>query len=115
MMRHVRRFLIGTSLLLCMATLVLWGRSYWSMDMLEQRRRGDSRGWAYDDIRGVVSQRGSIGGGYVRMVHPGVPEFAEGWQYAAAAPANPWRLRLTFLGFEYWKTTLPPMPQRGST
>jgi hypothetical protein len=105
--------LVGTSLLLCIATLLLWGRSYFSQDLLERHRRGGSRGWAYDDIRGVVSERGSFGGGYVRIAHPGVPGFADGWRYTAAAPANPWPLRFTFLGFSYWNRTLPPTRQSG--
>ena len=49
------------------------------------------------------------------MVHPNVPEFAKGWQYAAAPTVNPWRRRFTFLGFEYWNTKLPAIPQRGPT
>ena len=114
MRRHFRRLLVGTLFLLCVATLLLWVRSYFSQDLLERHRRGESRGWAYDDIRGVVSERGSIGGGYVRIAHPGVPKFADGWKYTAAAPPNPWRLRFTCLGFSYWNTTLPPMRQRGS-
>jgi hypothetical protein len=115
MRRYFRRLLVGTSLLLCIATLLLWGRSYFSQDLLERHRRGGSRGRAYDDIRGVVSERGSIGGGYVRIGHPGVSGFADGWHYTAAAPANPWSLRFTFLGFSYWGTTLPPTRQRGPT
>ena len=100
-------------MLLCIATLLLWGRSYFSHDLFERHRRGDSRGWAYDDILGLVSERGSIGGGYVRVAHPGVPKFTEGWRYTAAAPANPWPLRFTLLGFSYWNTTLPPTRQWG--
>jgi hypothetical protein len=113
MWRHVRRLLVGTSLLLCAAALVLWGRSYVSSDLVELHRRGDSGGRPYDDIRGVSSTRGSIGAGYVRIDHPGVPGFTGGWKYSAAPGAMPWPTRFEGLGFSYWNTTLPATPKRG--
>jgi hypothetical protein len=113
MRRKLSIFATGLSLLLCVATVALWGRSYFSQDLLEQYRRGDPRDWAYDEIRGAVSERGSIGAGYVRIGGPGVPKFTDRWQYTSAAPANPWPVRFAFLGFSYWNTTLPPSPQRG--
>jgi len=106
--------LVGTSLLLCLATLVLWGRSYSSHDLLELHQRGDRRGRAYDDICGAFSARGSIGGGYVRIGHPGLADFAGGWKYAAAAPPTPgWPTRFRLAGFSYWETVLPPRIQTG--
>jgi hypothetical protein len=106
--------LVGTSLLLCAAALVLWGRSYVSHDLIELHRRGDSGGRAYDDIRGVFSTRGSVGVGYVRIALPGVPGFSDGWKYAAAPGAMPWPTRFEGPGFSYWNTTLPATPKRGA-
>jgi len=111
MWRQVRRLLVYVSLLLCIATLLLWGRSYFAQDLLELHRRGDRRGRAYDDISGVVSENGSIGGGYVRIDHPGVAGFSDGWQFVTAAGPNPWPMRFALLGFGYWNTTLT----RGAT
>jgi hypothetical protein len=39
--------------------------------------------------------------------HPGVPDFSDGWQLTADAPANPWGLRFSFAGFHYWNVTVP--------
>ena len=113
MARQLRRTLIVTSALLCLATLLLWGRSYVAHDMVEAHRSGEARGRAHDDIRGVISQRGAIGGGYVRIDHPGVPGFADRWMHTANAPPNPWPLRVSFLGFSYWSTTRPASAKHG--
>ena len=113
MWRHARRFLVGTSFLFCVGALALWGRSYTSPDLLELHRRGESRGLPYDDIVGACSSHGSIGAGYVRIDHPGVPGFADGWKYALARGAVAWPARFEGSGFSYWNTTLPPTPQRG--
>src|SRR5438045_3481426 len=99
MRRHVRRLLVSISLVLCMATLLLWSRSYFAQDVLELHRRGDRRGRAYDDISGVFSQRGSIGCGYVRIGHPGVAGFSDGWQFVTAAGGFSWPMRFALLGF----------------
>jgi hypothetical protein len=110
---YLRRALIVTSALLCLATLLLWGRSYFAHDMVEAHRRGEARGRAYDDIRGVISERGAIGAGYVRIGHPGVAGFADTWMHTADAPPNPWPLRFNFLVFSYFNTALPASAKHG--
>jgi hypothetical protein len=97
-----------------MGTVVLWGRSYFSQDLLELHRRGDARGRAYDDIRGAVSSGGSLGAGYVRISHPNRPGFIAGWSFAAARPDEAWwPLRFDVLGFRYWSVTLPASRKNG--
>jgi hypothetical protein len=116
MRRHIRRVLVGTSLILCVGTLLLWGRSYYSRDLLELHRRGggDARGRAYDDVRGVVSSGGSLGAGYVRISHPNRPSFAAGWVSAASRPDDAWwPRRFNLMGFSYWSVTLPANRKNG--
>ena len=114
MRRHIRRALVGTSLLLCVVTVLLWGRSYFSADLLELHRRGDARGRAYDDFRGAASSGGSIGAGYVRIAHPNRPSFTAGWMLAAARPEDAWwPRRFNVLGFCYWNVTLPANQKNG--
>jgi hypothetical protein len=114
MRRHIRRVLVGTSLLLCAGTVLLWGRSYFSADLLELHRRGDAGGRAYDDVRGAVSSGGSIGAGYVRISHPNRPSFTPGWMFAAARPDEAWWPRqFNVLGFSYWNATLPANRKNG--
>ena len=113
MLRYLRKSLIVASALFCLATLLLWGRSYVAHDLIEAHRRGDARGVGFDDIRGVISQRGAIGGGSVRIGHPGVPGFSDRWLHSADAPPNPWPVRFSFLGFSYWNTTFPATGKYG--
>jgi hypothetical protein len=113
MLRTIRRFLTATSLLLCILCALFWARSYIKQDLLEHHRRGDARGQTYDDIRGLCSERGSIGGGYVRITHPGVPDFASRWLYASASPPSMWPLKFSCLGFRYWNLTLPASSHHG--
>ena len=117
MRRRIRRVLVGTSLLLCVGTVLLWGRSYFSADQLELHHRRDLRGAAqraYDDIHGAVSSGGSIGAGYVRIAHPNRPSFTAGWLFAAVRPDDAWwPLRFNVLGFRYWNLTLPASHKNG--
>ena len=105
-MRRIRTILTATSLLLCLATSLLWLRSYATQDLLELHRRGDARGRDYDDIHGVFSGGGSVGIGFVHVAHPGVPGFTSGWHAATAQGPIPWTLRFNLLGFKYWNTIL---------
>ncbi len=114
MRRHIRRALVGTSLLLCLGTLLLWGRSYFSADLLELHRRGDARETAHDLIRGAASGSGSIGAGYVSIVHPNRPTFTAGWTLASVRPDDAWwPRRFNVLGFSYWNVTLPANRKNG--
>ena len=114
MRRHIRRVLVGTSLLLCAGTVLLWGRSYLSQDLLELHRRDDARGRGYDDVRGAVSGGGSIGAGYVRISHPNRPGFTAGWSFAAARADDAWwPRRFNVLGFSYWNVALPANRKNG--
>jgi hypothetical protein len=114
MRRHIRRVLVGTSLLLCAGTVLLWARSYSSQDLLELHRRDDAGGRGYDDVRGAVSSGGSIGGGYVRIAHPNRPSFNAGWMFVAARPDEGWwPRRFNVLGFSYWNVTLPANRKNG--
>jgi len=93
--------------------LLLWGRSYFSQDLLELHRRGGD-GRTHDDVRGAASSRGSIGGGYVRISHPNRPSFTAGWMFAAARPDDAWwPRRFNILGFSYWNVTLPANRKNG--
>ena len=113
MRRFIKRWLVGTSLLLCIGTLLLWGRSYFTHDFVEQHRRGDLHGRKYDDIRGVFSGGGSIGVGYVRIQHPVMPGFSDEWEFASGGQPTPFPTRFRLLGFSYCNMTLPGGPQRG--
>ena len=112
MRRVVRPIMVGVLSLACAGFLILWGRSYFVSDMLERHRRGDLHGQAgagagagaraYDEIHGSLSSRGVIGFGYVRIDHPPVAGFQEGWMHEAGPAPRPWPMRVDVLGFGYW-------------
>ena len=108
---------MGVCVLLCVGTVLLWGRSYFSADLLELHRRGDTRerrGSGHDDIHGFASGSRSIGAGYVTIAHPNRPTFTAGWTLAAGRPEEAWwPLRFDVLGFRYWNLTLPASHKNG--
>lgn len=115
MKRHARRLLVGLSLLGCVGCLILWARSYSTMDSLDWYRHPKPPVRTYDDLRGLFSQYGSIGFGYVRVDHPGPPEFPSGWRYSSNPPLGVgWPRRFRFLGFGTWRLEYPANPGMGT-
>ena len=115
-LRFARRVFVSTSLLLSIATMMLWVRSCSTGDSFDRYRENVAGPGTYHDTRGVFSTRGTIGVGYLRMLPPHVQDWPadEGWK-RRAMPAQPvaWPHRWALLGFGYWNAALPTGPGGG--
>jgi hypothetical protein len=114
--RHLFTLCSATSLLLCVATCVLWVCSYVRDDGLQQDRYADSTRRKFEDVHFVFSNRGSIGIGYARVDPPGSARFATSWRYTHIASNTglpSWPLRASVLGFHYWNAQLVGWPGPG--
>jgi len=113
MMRFVRLAVAMFSLLLLLATLSLWGRSYRKSDGFNRYRRDLAGANTYHDTTGIFVTRGMVGGGYLRMYLPATQDWPADarWRFSTvdAQPVS-WAHRFWVLGFGYWNTKLPRTP-----
>jgi len=115
-LRFARRIFVGTSLLLCVATLVLWGRSCRTGDAFNRYRQNVAGPGTYHDTRGVFSTHGTIGAGHLRMLPPHAQDWPAdtGWQWhTTGGVAVAWPHRWSLLGFGYWNAAMPSAPGGG--
>ncbi len=108
--RIVRRILVGASSF-CLATLALWGRSYFKSDSIDRFRRDAGGPGTYHDSTDAFATYGLFGAGYLRMHHPTTQEWPASphWRFNTT-PAAPlaWERRWWVLGFSHWRVKFPP-------
>lgn len=108
--------IVAASLLLSVATVLLWVRSHSTGDSFDRYRQDVAGRGTYHDTRGIFSTRGTIGVGVLRLYHPAAQDWPtdKGWGLnAAPATGVAWRHRWWLLGFGYWNTALPGPPGSG--
>ena len=107
--RLAARLVPAASLVLCLGTLYVWGRSYRTMDSLDRYRQHVGGRDTYHDTMGFFSARGAFGVGYLAIDAAAQYEWpADGdWKWMSLpATVGGWP-RVSFLGFGYWNTAVP--------